>query len=176
LTSPTVLDIDKIDFALYKDDNISTTYNGAHVAYAVYTSGSTGTPKGVLVTQDNLMSNLEYLSTVYPYTTRSKLLQSCSQAFDVSVFEIFFSWHVGMCLCTAKKDDLFSDLEEAINQMGITHLSLTPTVAALIDPDNVKGVEFLVTAGEAVTEHVRRKWTGRGLHQGEIFRECCSGV
>jgi amino acid adenylation domain-containing protein len=169
LKSLTVLDIDKIDFAPYDDDNISTVYNGAHVAYAVYTSGSTGTPKGVLVTQDNLMSNLDYLSTVYPYTASSKLLQSCSQAFDVSIFEIFFSWHVGICLCTAKKDDLFSDLEGAINQMGITHLSLTPTVAALIDPDNVKGVEFLVTAGEAVTEHVRRKWTGRGLHQGESY-------
>jgi amino acid adenylation domain-containing protein len=169
LRSLTILDIDKINFALYDDDNINTTYNGAHVAYAVYTSGSTGTPKGVLVTQDNLMSNLDYLSTVYPYTASSKLLQSCSQAFDVSVFEIFFSWHVGICLCTAKKDDLFSDLEGAINQMGITHLSLTPTVAALIDPDNVQGVQFLVTAGEAVTEHVRRKWTGRGLYQGERY-------
>jgi amino acid adenylation domain-containing protein len=167
LKSLIVLDIDKVDFAPYADDNINTPYNGAHVAYAVYTSGSTGTPKGVLVTQDNLMSNLEYLSTVYPYSANSKLLQSCSHAFDVSVFEIFFSWHVGICLCTAKKDDLFSDLERAINQMGVTHLSLTPTVAALIDPDNVPRVEFLVTAGEAVTEHVRRKWTGRGLYQGE---------
>jgi amino acid adenylation domain-containing protein len=165
-----VLDIDKIDLARYGDDNISVSYNGAHVAYAVYTSGSTGTPKGVLVTQENLMSNLDYLSTVYPYSASSKLLQSCSQAFDVSVFEIFFSWHVGICLCSAKKDDLFFDLEGAINQMGVTHLSLTPTVAALIDPDNVQQVEFLVTAGEAVTEHVRRRWTGRGLYQGENHR------
>jgi non-ribosomal peptide synthetase component F len=116
------------------------------------------------------MSNLEYLSTIYPYSVKSRLLQSCSQAFDVSVFEIFFSWHVGMCLCTAQKDDLFTDIEGAINQMGITHLSLTPTVAALIDPDNVPRVEFLVTAGEAVTEYVRRKWTGRGLYQGEFYQ------
>jgi amino acid adenylation domain-containing protein len=170
LTSLIVLDIDKINLAPYADDNISIPYDGARIAYAVYTSGSTGTPKGVLVTQDNLMSNLEYLSTIYPYSAKSRLLQSCSQAFDVSVFEIFFSWHVGMCLCTAQKDDLFTDIEGAINQMGITHLSLTPTVAALIDPDNVPRVEFLVTAGEAVTEYVRRKWTGRGLYQGEFYQ------
>jgi non-ribosomal peptide synthetase component F len=112
------------------------------------------------------MSNLEYLSTVYPYSANARLLQSCSHAFDVSVFEIFFSWHIGICLCTATKDDLFVDLENAIDKMGITHLSLTPTVAALVDPDNVPRVELLVTAGEAVTEHVRRKWAGRGLYQG----------
>ncbi|KAH4000016.1 hypothetical protein HBI70_027010 [Parastagonospora nodorum] len=165
-TSSKTINLDKIDVSLYLDDNLGIPYDGASVAYAVFTSGSTGTPKGVLVTHENLMSNLSYLSTVYPYSEGSKLLQSCSQAFDVSVFEIFFSWHVGICLCTARKDDLFSDLEGAINQLGITHLSLTPTVAALIDPDNVPQVKFLVTAGEAVTEHVRRKWAGRGLYQG----------
>jgi len=115
------------------------------------------------------MSNLDYLSTVYPYTTESRLLQACSQAFDVSVFEIFFSWHIGICLCAASKDDLFIDLEDAINKMGVTHLSLTPTVAALVDPEKVPGVEFLVTAGEAVTEQVRRRWAGRGLYQGQYF-------
>jgi amino acid adenylation domain-containing protein len=167
-TSAKILDLDEIELDAYSDGNLKVFYNGVNVAYAVFTSGSTGTPKGVLVTQDNLMSNLDYLSTVYPYSKDSRLLQSCSQAFDVSVFEIFFSWHVGICLCTARKDDLFSDLEGAINQLEITHLSLTPTVAALVDPANVPRVEFLVTAGEALTEHVRRKWAGRGLYQGKV--------
>ncbi|KAH7401005.1 hypothetical protein DE146DRAFT_485162 [Phaeosphaeria sp. MPI-PUGE-AT-0046c] len=166
IMSLTLVNVDAMELNIHKDTNMDAAYNGADIAYAVFTSGSTGVPKGVLVTQDNLMSNLQYLSTIYPYTSTSKLLQSCSQAFDVSVFEIFFSWHVGICLCTAAKDDLFSDLEGAINQLGVTHLSLTPTVAALIDPDNVPHVQFLVTAGEAVTEHVRRKWAGRGLYQG----------
>lgn len=168
LSSLILLDMDSIDLNMHTDNNMDVAYNGTHIAYAVFTSGSTGVPKGVLVTQDNLMSNLRYLSTVYPVKSSSRLLQACSQAFDVSVFEIFFSWHVGMCLCTAVKDDLFSDFEGAINQLGITHLSLTPSVAALIDPDNVPQVGFLVTAGEAVTEHVRRKWAGRGLYQGEF--------
>lgn len=173
ISSLTLLNVDSMDLNIYADNNVEVAYDGADIAYVVFTSGSTGVPKGVLVTQDNLMSNLRYLSTVYPFKTTSRLLQSCSQAFDVSVFEIFFSWHVGMCLCTAVKDDIFSDLEGAINQLGITHLSLTPTVAALVDPDNVPKVEFLVTAGEAVTEHVRRKWAGRGLYQGKLVRFDC---
>jgi amino acid adenylation domain-containing protein len=150
----------------HSGQNLDVSYNGKHLAYAVFTSGSTGTPKGVLVTQDNLMSNLQYLSTIYPVSADSCLLQSCSQAFDVSVFEIFFSWHVGICLCTATKDDLFYDFEAAINRLDVTHLSLTPTVAALVNPVNVPNIKFLVTAGEALTEHVRRMWAGKGLYQG----------
>lgn len=143
--------------------SLALPYVGHHAAYAVYTSGSTGTPKGLLVTQDNLQSNLKELADLYPNRPKDRLLQSCSQAFDVSVFEIFFTWQQAMCLCSAANDDLFRDLEYAVRSMQITHLSLTPTVAALIDPDNVPEVQFLVTAGEAVTEQVFRRWTRKKL-------------
>ena len=159
--------LDSVDLSTLPDHNLSTPYNGEHIAYAVFTSGSTGTPKGVLVTQKNLLSNIEFLAGLYPASSESKMLQSCSQAFDVSVFEIFYAWHVGMTLCTAAKEDLFRDFEASINELGVTHLSLTPTVAALVSPNNVPKVEFLVTAGEALTEQVRRQWADRGLYQGK---------
>ena len=71
-----------------------------------------------------------------------------------------------MCLCSATKDTFFRDLGGIINAFGISHLSLTPTVAALIDPVKVPTVEFLVTAGEALTPKVFESWAGRGLYQG----------
>ncbi len=71
----------------------------------------------------------------------------------------------GICLCSATNDILFADLENAIRAFGITHLSMTPTVASLVDPSNVPNVEFLVTAGEAMTDVVARKWHEQ-LYQG----------
>ncbi|KAJ4993057.1 peptide synthetase [Stagonosporopsis vannaccii] len=165
-SSGTIIDLNSTELSQYPEHNLDTPYNGSHIAYAVFTSGSTGTPKGVLVTQHNLMSNIKFLSGLYPASADSRMLQSCSQAFDVSVFEIFYAWHMGMSLCTATKEDMFRDFEASINNLGVTHLSLTPTVAALVNPANVPKVEFLVTAGEALTEHVRRQWAGRGLYQG----------
>ena len=135
------------------------------LAYVIYTSGSTGAPKGVCVTQLSIMSNLDVLSRIYPVKEDSRLLQSCSQAFDVSVFEIFFAWTRGMCLCSATNDTLFEDLERSIRKLNVTHLSMTPTVASLVDPANTPRVEFLVTAGEAMSEAVARKW-GDKLYQG----------
>lgn len=166
VTSYNILDLDTLDLSGCPTNNPDIAYTPSNLAYAVFTSGSTGTPKGVLVTQDNLMNNLAYLHSIYPTSYESRLLQVCSQAFDVSVFEIFFAWYAGMGLCAATKDDMFRDLEDSISVLGVTHLSMTPTVAALVNPENVPKVEFLVTSGEGITEHVRRQWAGKGLWQG----------
>lgn len=139
---------------------------GSNVAYCVFTSGSTETPKGVLVSQQNLLSNLKVLSNIHPARHQGRLLQACSQAFDISFFEIFFAWYTGMCLCATTNDILLQDLEASIRELEITHLSLTPTVAALIHPENVPSVEFLMTAGETMTEKVLRTWAGHSLYQG----------
>ncbi|KAE9371370.1 hypothetical protein N431DRAFT_410011 [Stipitochalara longipes BDJ] len=162
----TILYIDETKFADCPSENISPRSAPDNIAYCVFTSGSTGTPKGVLVTQGNLSSNLDVLEDLYPASKGARFLQSCSQAFDVSVFEIFFAWRVGGCLCSAVKDVLFRDIENSIRALSVTHLSLTPTVAALVEPKNVPNVQFLVTAGEAVTQKVFNTWADRGLWQG----------
>lgn len=147
-------------FAGFSTDSLQIPFNKDRVAYVVYTSGTTGTPKGVSVSQENIVSNIQHLQTLYPVsdTKQARFLQACSQAFDVSVFEIFFAWLSGMCLCTGTNDTLFADLEDNIRSLQITHLSLTPTVAAMIDPKKVPSVEFLVTAGEPLTRSVLNSW------------------
>ncbi|EXJ73993.1 uncharacterized protein A1O5_02287 [Cladophialophora psammophila CBS 110553] len=140
---------------------------GDQLAYAVFTSGSTGVPKGVLLTCRNLLSNLEELSRIYPCEPETdRLLQACSPAFDVSVFEIFWAWHSGITLCTASNDVLLRDLELFIRQLDITHLSMTPSVAALVRPGNVPHVKMLVTAGEPMNSKVFSDWSDHGLYQG----------
>ncbi|CRK22820.1 hypothetical protein BN1723_012791 [Verticillium longisporum] len=134
-------------------------------AYIIYTSGTTGVPKGIVATQLNITSNIDVLSRLYPHDMTSRFLQLCSQAFDVSVFEIFFTWKTGACLCAGSNDTLFADLEQSIRSLGCTHLSLTPTVASLIRPSHVPNVQFLVTAGEPMTSAVSESW-GEYLYQG----------
>ncbi|KAJ6783795.1 hypothetical protein PWT90_02911 [Aphanocladium album] len=159
--------IDEESMQGYVSDNPCVNIQSSSAAYVIYTSGTTGTPKGVTVSHKSITSNVTYLGVEYPDALEgpSNFLQACSQAFDVSVFEIFFAWHKGMCLCAATNDVLFADIEEAIRKFGVTHLSLTPTIASLIDPSNVPSVEFLVTAGEPMTNAVNERWN-KFLWQG----------
>lgn len=136
------------------------------LAYAVFTSGSTGVPKGVLVTRGNLYSNIVALEELYPHDDGSRLLQSCSLSFDVSVFEIFWTWHCGMTLCAASNDVLFRDINGFISSMAISHLSMTPSTAALLDRRRLDCVEFLVCAGEPMSAKVFDEWVDHGLWQG----------
>ncbi|KAI9741494.1 MAG: hypothetical protein M1818_004300 [Claussenomyces sp. TS43310] len=159
-----ILCSDELDISSLPSHDLLIQSDSESLAYCIFTSGSTGTPKGVQITKGNLMSNMENLSQLYPHSGATRLLQSCSQAFDVSVFDIFFTWHNGGCLCSAGKDVLFRDIEMAIRVLEITHLSLTPTVAALVDPQKTPDVEFLVTAGEPLTQKVFNAWAGRGLY------------
>ncbi|KAK0629387.1 non-ribosomal peptide synthetase [Bombardia bombarda] len=160
-----MVDLQLLKLQNYSDSNLGVSPNPSRPSYVIYTSGSTGIPKGVCVTQLNIMSNLDVLSRIYQVKEDSRLLQSCSQAFDVSVSEIFFAWTQGICLCSATNDTLFEDLERSIRKLNVTHLSMTPTVASLVDPTRVPGIEFLVTSGEAMTESVARKWNNQ-LYQG----------
>jgi len=162
-----LVDIQTVDLDAIPELSQDIAVDGSRIANIIYTSGSTGVPKGVCISNLNIASNLDALSRRYPVKQDSRLLQSCSQAFDVSVFEIFFAWTQGMCLCSATNDELFQDLERAIRRLHISHLSMTPTVAGLVNPRNVPEVEFLVTAGEPMTDRVAESWVAQ-LYQGRI--------
>ncbi|KAI1211131.1 uncharacterized protein F4807DRAFT_458704 [Annulohypoxylon truncatum] len=161
----TIIDIACSTLAEYSDTNLEIPKNASDLAYVIYTSGTTGTPKGVSVTNTNILSNIEVLSRIYPHEPSDRMLQACSQAFDMSVFEIFFSWGTGMCLCSATNDVLFGNLEKAIRAFRVTHLGVTVTVASLLEPLQVPSVKFLVTAGEPMTDRVLERWAEQ-LWQG----------
>ena len=164
-----IIDIDMMKIDDFTSADLQVHNDEKALAYATFTSGTSGKPKGVQVTLRNLQSNIQVLSDQYPATKGDHLLQFCSLSFDVSVFDIFYSWCAGMCICTADNDNLFRNLELAIERMNISHLSLTPTVASLLDVKKIPNVRFLVTAGEAVTDTLIRNWAKIGFYQGTII-------
>lgn len=161
-----VMNVETAELGRFDDNNLRISVALDQPAYVIYTSGTTGNPKGVVITHRNIVSHLDTLEKIYPVGDDARLLQSCSQAFDVSVFEIFFAWKTGMCVCSATNDALFDDLERAIRSLGVTHLSMTPTVASIVRRKAVPGVRFLVTAGEPMTQAVFEEWKDV-LYQGE---------
>jgi amino acid adenylation domain-containing protein len=129
-------------------------------AYVMYTSGSTGLPKGVpvphgAVTQ-SLLAHDEHMP---PF---SRFLQFAAPTFDVSIFEIYFTFYRGKTLVCCERMALLNDLVEIMNECDVDAAELTPTVAAslLRRRDAVPKLNLLLTIGEMLTTPVVHAFGG----------------
>ncbi|RPA83004.1 hypothetical protein BJ508DRAFT_77443 [Ascobolus immersus RN42] len=153
-----VIAVENLNLSSQSTRNPNVKMYPSMVAYTTFTSGSTGTPKGVVITHRNVLTNNLCLLDLYPALKGGKTLQFCSHTFDVSVFELFWTWGAGMCLATASKDTLLRDLQAVVNALEITHLSLTSTVAGLVKSNKCPTVQFFTQVGEKITDKVINEW------------------
>ena len=143
-------------------DNFSSLDTGIgdidSLAYCIYTSGSTGSPKGVNVSHRSISIAVEGMIKGEGITSDWRLLTFANYVFDVSVHDIFTILGSGGTLCMASSERSLSDLAGVINEMGVAQTFLTPTVARLISPDDVPGLETLMCSGEPITADIIRAW------------------
>lgn len=124
--------------ALRKGHAVNTrqhTFNrpGDPVRYVIFTSGSTGEPKGVPITREAAGSFLEWMAKDFGVSSSDVFVNQASFSFDLSVYELFTSLHLGASLllndaATAKDAPRF--LSRIAHYGGTVWVS-TPTFAYL---------------------------------------------
>ncbi|ORY77005.1 hypothetical protein BCR37DRAFT_415360 [Protomyces lactucae-debilis] len=128
------------------------------LAYVLMTSGTTGVPKGCAVTHSNVLSNISVLSNIYPHAVADRIMQFTSYSFDVSVFEIWFAWLNGLCLVSANRDLMLTDLTAALNAFKVTHVDMTPMAATLVKAAELPLVKCFILTGEAISRSIIHDW------------------
>ncbi|KAH8698802.1 hypothetical protein BGW36DRAFT_448844 [Talaromyces proteolyticus] len=143
-------------------------------AYCIFTSGSTGLPKGVLLLHKQVTSGLEAQCAVGLYPPKSRLLQFSSYSFDTCIADIFATLLSGGCVCVSKNEERLMRISENINDFSASVIDLTPSVARMIEPDDVPNLEVLRLGGEPMHKHHIDKWANRcNLQNTYGPTECC---
>ncbi|MCP5102896.1 MAG: amino acid adenylation domain-containing protein, partial [bacterium] len=130
------------------------------IAYVIYTSGSTGKPKGVMIEHDGI-SNLRYFHKErFKVNETDRIIQFAGSSFDASVWEICMALLNGAALYLPEREVIgnYGLFEEYIAGNGITIATLPPSYANNLNPDKLKSLRILITAGSAPTFALVDKW------------------
>ncbi|WP_428231980.1 amino acid adenylation domain-containing protein [Flavobacterium sp.] len=131
-------------------DPITIAVTPADLAYVIYTSGSTGLPKGVMIEHSQIVNTILTQIDYFKLDKNSRGLQFAPFSFDVSVWETFLILLSGGTLYMASEEQRkdANTLTTFIKNNKINIAALTPSYIALVDMEDLKTVEILITGGE----------------------------
>ncbi|KAK1751075.1 Nonribosomal peptide synthetase 4 [Echria macrotheca] len=130
--------------------------------YIQFTSGSTGKPKGVVISHANYTSGAIPRAAAVGYKETSRVFEFASYAFDVSIDCMLCTLAAGGTICIPSDADRMNDLGGAIRASGANMAHMTPSVARVLDPDVLAGLDVLGLGGEAVSAADAAAWSSGG--------------
>ncbi|KAF2158435.1 hypothetical protein M409DRAFT_61661 [Zasmidium cellare ATCC 36951] len=135
-----------------------TSVRPEHTAWVIYTSGSTGKPKGVVLEHGALSTSILAHGSDFPIQRHDRVSQFAAYTFDVAIGEVMTTLSYGACICIPSEEDRVNRLTAFLAESQTTVAALTPTVAALVQPQNTPTVRTMILVGEAVPRKVVEQW------------------
>ncbi|HKH48755.1 MAG TPA: amino acid adenylation domain-containing protein, partial [Thermoanaerobaculia bacterium] len=140
---------------------------GDRLAYVIYTSGSSGRPKGAMVAHGGMLNHLWAKVADLGLERRSRVAQTASHCFDISVWQLLAPLMAGGSVHIAGESTV-QDPERLLRFVAeerITVLEVVPSllggmldVLAAGDGSDLSSLEWLIVTGEACVPELARRW------------------
>lgn len=153
------LDTHSLAIAHESEQNPDSTVTTENLAYVIYTSGSTGLPKGVLVTHSGLCNLALAQIQLFDVGCSRRILQFASVSFDASIWEVVMAIGSGATLYLGTPSALLpgKPLIGLLQQYEITHITLPPSVLAVLPTEGLPALQTTILAGEACSAELVAK-------------------
>lgn len=139
--------------------SVHTTVTSQNPAFVLFTSGSTGEPKGIVLEHGAICTSVSEHGPALQINADSRVLQFSAYIYDVSFGEIFTTLMRGGCVCVPSEEERVNGLSDVMNRLEVTWAFLTPTVAGLLNPEEVKTLKVLALGGEFATKDNVESWS-----------------
>jgi len=130
-------------------------------ACITFTSGSTGEPKAICWSHQTVAYTALQLGAQFGISSRSRVFQFSSYAFDVSIHETTAALVRGGCVCIPSEQERQNALQQAIISFNASFIVLTPSVGQVLSPEEMPCLETALFCGEPLPAHTARKWSKR---------------
>ncbi|MGV9672577.1 amino acid adenylation domain-containing protein [Gordonia sp. NPDC003504] len=142
------------------DHELITPLSVDQPAYLIYTSGTTGRPKGVVVNHRGLADFAAHQVSHFGLSPQARTLHLASPSFDASVLEMVMAISAAATMHIAPPGTVGGrELADLMNERGITHAFLTPSLLTTMSPDDVPGLRALVIGGEHPNPEAVQDWS-----------------
>ncbi|PYH91743.1 acetyl-CoA synthetase-like protein [Aspergillus ellipticus CBS 707.79] len=126
--------------------------------FVVFSSGTTGTPKGSVMVHQNACSAIHHQQARIGLPPAARMLDSLSYAFDAPWLNFLHAFTSGSCLCIPSDRRRKEDLAGCIRDLRANYALFTPSIARIIDPATVPGLETIALGGEAIRAEDIARW------------------
>ncbi|EFE37496.1 nonribosomal peptide synthase, putative [Trichophyton verrucosum HKI 0517] len=143
------------DISTWRPPSISPS----NAIYSVFTSGSTGKPKCITIEHLGFASSADANREILGLGSKTRVLQFSSYSFDVCIENNLTTLVAGGCICVPSEADCKGDLAKSAREFKVTYADLTPSVARILQPEDMPTVEIVILGGEAMASEDIARWS-----------------